>query len=475
MKVSGLLLLVVCAVAVAAESGCRVPQVSFKNGEIVKSPRPHEYLSVADIPQSFYWGDVNGTNYLTMIRNQHIPQYCGSCWAFGTTSALSDRIKIHLGAEYPEVNLAPQVLINCGGGGSCEGGNPGGVYDFIYENSIPDETCQNYVADDGECKPYGVCENCFPNGTCITITDYKQYWVTEFGSVSGADKIKAEIFARGPVGCGIHVSDKFEKYSGGIYSEFTVLPSLRINHELSLVGWGYDADSDTEYWIGRNSWGSYWGENGFFRIKMHSDNLGIESDCDWGVPSLTKPSNEPSLPEVVEEQPEKSFFDYTSYGIKREANTKVHVKSPMPIEYFKDVPTSYDIRNLNGKNYASINRNQHIPQYCGSCWTQGTSSALADRINLLRDNAFPQIVLSPQNLVNCVTQNSSHGCEGGDPTAAYSYIFENGIPEETCMQYAAKDMDCTAINQCRNCDPSKGKEPLRDLISNLRTLTFSFF
>jgi len=81
----------------------------------------------------------------------------------------------------------------------------------------------------------------------------------------------------------------------------------------------------------------------------------------------------------------------------------------------------------------------------------------------------------PQNLVNCVTQNSSHGCEGGDPTAAYSYIFENGIPEETCMQYAAKDMDCTAINQCRNCDPSKGKEPLRDLISNLRTLTFSFF
>lgn len=36
--------------------------------------------------------------------------------------------------------------------------------------------------------------------------------------------------------------------------------------------------------IGRNSWGTYWGENGWFRIKMHHNNLGIEQDCDWGVP-----------------------------------------------------------------------------------------------------------------------------------------------------------------------------------------------
>lgn len=28
----------------------------------------------------------------------------------------------------------------------------------------------------------------------------------------------------------------------------------------------------------------YWGENGWFRIKMHHNNLGIEQDCDWGVP-----------------------------------------------------------------------------------------------------------------------------------------------------------------------------------------------
>ena len=34
--------------------------------------------------------------------------------------------------------------------------------------------------------------------------------------------------------------------------------------------------------------GSYWGEDGFFRIKMHEDNLGIEKECDWGIPTMPK-------------------------------------------------------------------------------------------------------------------------------------------------------------------------------------------
>ena len=55
--------------------------------------RHHETMRVMEIPSDHFWGDVNGTNYLTESRNQHIPQYCGSCWAFGTLSSLNDRLK----------------------------------------------------------------------------------------------------------------------------------------------------------------------------------------------------------------------------------------------------------------------------------------------------------------------------------------------------------------------------------------------
>lgn len=88
--------------------------------------------------------------------------------------------------------------------------------------------------------------------------------------------MKAELYANGPISCGIHVTDNFaSNYKGGIYSEKVLLPI--VNHEISVVGYGYDEETDQEFWIGRNSWGAYWGEEGFFRMKMHGDNLAIES------------------------------------------------------------------------------------------------------------------------------------------------------------------------------------------------------
>lgn len=71
-------------------------------------------------------------------------------------------------------------------------------------------------------------------------------------------------------------------YQRGIYSE-RIQGEIELTHEVSLVGWGVSEDG-TEYWIGRNSWGTYWGEHGFFRINMHKDNLGINTDCIFAVP-----------------------------------------------------------------------------------------------------------------------------------------------------------------------------------------------
>ena len=61
---------------------------------------------------------------------------------------------------WPSIDLAPQVLINCNGGGSCNGGNPGGVYRYAHNTGIPDQTCQAYQAKNMDCDDLAVCETC---------------------------------------------------------------------------------------------------------------------------------------------------------------------------------------------------------------------------------------------------------------------------------------------------------------------------
>merc|ERR1711998_257523 len=255
---------------------CRSQKATFENGE--KPPEVHSWdmLSDQEVPAAWDWGNVDGVNYLSWNKNQHIPVYCGSCWAQGPTSSIADRFNIKFKNMNPTpVGLSAQVIVNCRAGGSCEGGNPGGVYEYAHSTGIPDSSCEQYVAVDGKCNSKPRCKDCTwppcPVGeTCqdkCWAVEHKNYFVKNYYSLSGASKMKKEIYQHGPISCGIEATDKFENYTGGVYAQHQWFPM--INHEIAVVGYGAD-ENGQEYWIGRNSWGTYWGENGFFKMTMRS-------------------------------------------------------------------------------------------------------------------------------------------------------------------------------------------------------------
>jgi len=124
-------------------------------------------------------------------------------------------------------------------------------------------------------------------GNCSAVKTDTLYYASDTYTFDGIDAMKAEIYAHGPIACGVDATEKWiDTYHGGVYSEKKDLPI--INHFISVLGWGVD-DEGTEYWIGRNSWGTFWGELGFFKMNMHKDNLDINLWCASAIPSYTKP------------------------------------------------------------------------------------------------------------------------------------------------------------------------------------------
>jgi cathepsin X len=132
-----------------------------------------------------------------------------------------------------------------------------------------------------DCSPPPPAEGESGIESCYAVP-HRKYYVNAYYSVVGVDQMKSDLATYGPIGCGIQATDEFDAYKGGIYSQH--LNSIEINHEISVIGYG-KTYTGKEYWIGRNSWGTYWGEAGFFRMQMYTDNLGIEQDCTAGIPT----------------------------------------------------------------------------------------------------------------------------------------------------------------------------------------------
>lgn len=226
-----------------------IPQI-----ELDKLPIRSEF-DFTELPANFNSKD-KWVGCIHPIRNQ---LNCGACWAFASTDVLSDRLCIK-SKRAINVVLSVQDPIDCDTNElGCDGGYLEKTWQYLINKGTLSDQCKPYVSGYGHVEPCtSTCSN-----PLISNIRYRAYQYRRFQYVND---IKTEIISYGPVETGFLVYDDFMSYSGGIYKKTS--NNLLGGHAVRVVGWGIE--NNDEYWIVANSWGSSWGEEGFFRIAINN-------------------------------------------------------------------------------------------------------------------------------------------------------------------------------------------------------------
>lgn len=243
------------------------PQVRrWRNGYIPEGDEPsleereatsQARLSVASksttstTPSSWDWRNVGGRNFISSVKNQG---QCGSCVAFGTCAVMEGMVRTIYniavndsgGGVLP--NLSEAQLFFCGAGQACQTG--------WYVSAALSYATTNGVAPDG-CFPYSD-----HNQSCNLCPNWKSQ-VTQISASSGmnnVDQMKQWLSTKGPLITCFSVYSDFYGYSSGVYHHTS--GDYEGGHCVACIGYS----DDLQAWLCKNSWGTGWGENGYFWI-----------------------------------------------------------------------------------------------------------------------------------------------------------------------------------------------------------------
>eukprot|EP00271_Cylindrocystis_brebissonii_P014717 TRINITY_DN36195_c0_g1_i1.p1 TRINITY_DN36195_c0_g1~~TRINITY_DN36195_c0_g1_i1.p1 ORF type:complete len:357 (-),score=83.92 TRINITY_DN36195_c0_g1_i1:1083-2153(-) len=196
---------------------------------------------------------------------------CGSCWTFSTTGALE---AAHAQATGKMVLLSEQQLVDCAGGFNnfgCMGGLPSQAYEYIhYNGGIDTEDAYPYAGVDQKCQFK-------PKGVGATVKDVVN--ITE----GDEEQLKDAVAFVRPVSIAYEVASDFRLYAGGVYSsDLCRSGSDTVNHAVVAVGYNMEGPG-LPYYIVKNSWGTTWGEEGYFNIEMGKNMCGLATCSSYPV------------------------------------------------------------------------------------------------------------------------------------------------------------------------------------------------
>jgi len=199
------------------------------------------------------WRDENGVDWTTPIKDQG---GCGSCVAFGALASLEAMLKIRTYNDNNKtIDLSEAHLFYCNNR-ECLPGDPNSGWsmspacNYLKNNGVPDDACFPYTDHNQPCN------------TCSNWQSRIGYTkIPSWSHTMDINKMKDNIVNNGPQITGMAVYGDFWDYESGVYEY--VDGGLEGYHCVSVVGF----DDTNECWICKNSWGTGWGEKGWFKIK----------------------------------------------------------------------------------------------------------------------------------------------------------------------------------------------------------------
>lgn len=191
------------------------------------------------------------------IKNQG---QCGSCWAFSAVSTLETQNALTNGLTAGKVlTLSEQQLVDCDTTShGCEGGLMDNAFNYIKSNDgIETDKVYPYTAADGKCKAVSALSS----AKVDTIVDLK----------SEKDMINA-VQTVGVISVAMNANTLQYYQAGDVLKDSIVKCNpLGLNHGVNIVG----VDVKEKVWIFRNSWGTGWGDKGYFKVAITGSNYGV--------------------------------------------------------------------------------------------------------------------------------------------------------------------------------------------------------
>lgn len=105
------------------------------------------------------------------------------------------------------------------------------------------------------------------------------------------DELLLALYQHGPIAIGFDAEYDLLDYRSGVFTSTVCGNSIEaVNHAVVAVGYGIENGMD--YWIIKNSWSPFWGDQGYFKMQRGVNMCGIIhcNSYQQGVIDLTKPS-----------------------------------------------------------------------------------------------------------------------------------------------------------------------------------------